>query len=96
MRRFLNNRISNYNNVGDKVDDFCEDCENRWLPLSRVWWDSTEKNIADIKRKDNGIFVIKKILSLINSILNSLKSNSIKVKELEERIKSLEDSKYEL
>ena len=88
MRRFLNNRISNYNNVGDKVDDFCEDCENRWLPFSRVWWDSTEKNIANIKRKDNGIFVIKKILSLINSISESIKDIYDKINVIEPPILS--------
>ena len=101
MRRFLNNRISNYNNVGDKVDDFCEDCENRWLPFSRVWWDSTEKNIADIKRKDNGIFVIKKILSLINSISESIKDiydkiNVIKPPILSEKLLELENDYLEV
>ena len=89
MRRFLNNRISNYNNVGDRVDDFCEDCENRWLPFSRVWWDSTEKNIADIKRKDNGIFVIKKILSLINSISESIKDIYDRINAIESPILSV-------
>ena len=101
MRRFLNNRISNYNNVGDKVDDFCEDCENRWLPFSRVWWDSTEKNIADIKRKDNGIFVIKKILSLINSISESIKDiydriNAIEPPTLSEKLIELENDYLEV
>ena len=101
MRRFLNNRISNYNNVGDKVDDFCEDCENRWLPFSRVWWDSTEKNIADIKRKDNGIFVIKKILSLINSISESIKDiydriNAIEPPILSEKLIELENDYLEV
>ena len=101
MRRFLNNRISNYNNVGDKVDDFCEDCENRWLPFSRVWWDSTEKNIADIKRKDNGIFVIKKILSLINSISESIKDiydriNVIEPPILSEKLLELENDYLEV
>ena len=101
MRRFLNNRISNYNNVGDKVDDFCEDCENRWLPFSRVWWDSTEKNIADIKRKDNGIFVIKKILSLINSISESIKDiydriNVIETPILSEKLLELENDYLEV
>ena len=94
--RFLNERRQNYNELGDKVDSFCEDCEKKWFPFSFLWWDDNKNNIADIKRKDNGILVINKILSLINSILNSLKSNDIKVKELEERIKTLEDSKYEL
>ena len=101
MRRFLNNRISNYNNVGDKVDDFCEDCENRWLPFSRVWWDSTEKNIANIKRKDNGIFVIKKILSLINSISESIKDiydriNVIEPPILSEKLIELENDYLEV
>ena len=101
MRRFLNNRISNYNNVGDKVDDFCEDCENRWLPFSRVWWDSTEKNIANIKRKDNGIFVIKKILSLINSISESIKDiydriNVIDSPILSEKLLELENDYLEV
>ena len=101
MRRFLNNRISNYNNVGDKVDDFYEDCENRWLPFSRVWWDSTEKNIADIKRKDNGIFVIKKILSLINSISESIKDiydriNVIELPILSEKLLELENDYLEV
>ena len=101
MRRFLNNRVSNYNNVGDKVYDFCEDCENRWLPFSRVWWDSTEKNIADIKRKDNGIFVIKKILSLINSISESIKDiydriNAIKPPILSEKLLELENDYLEV
>ena len=101
MRRFLNNRISNCNNVGDKVDDFCEDCENRWLPFSRVWWDSTEKNIADIKRKDNGIFVIKKILSLINSISESIKDiydriNVIEPPILSEKLLELENDYLEV
>ena len=101
MRRFLNNRISNYNNVGDKVDDFCKDCENRWLPFSRVWWDSTEKNIADIKRKDNGIFVIKKILSLINSISESIKDiydkiNVIETPTLSEKLIELENDYLEV
>ena len=101
MRRFLNNKLSNYNNVGDKVDDFCEDCENRWLPFSRVWWDSTEKNIADIKRKDNGIFVIKKILSLINSISESIKDiydriNVIEPPILSEKLIELENDYLEV
>ena len=101
MRNFLNNRISNYNNVGDKVDDFCEDCENRWLPFSRVWWDSTEKNIANIKRKDNGIFVIKKILSLINSISESIKDiydmiNAIEPPILSEKLIELENDYLEV
>ena len=101
MRRFLNNRVSNYNNVGDKVDDFCEDCENRRLPFSRVWWDSTEKNIADIKRKDNGIFVIKKILSLINSISESIKDiydriNVIELPILSEKLLELENDYLEV
>ena len=101
MRRFLNNRLSNYNNVGDKVDDFCEDRENRWLPFSRVWWDSTEKNIANIKRKDNGVFVIKKILSLINSISESIKDiydrlDSVKPIEIKEDIVKLKNDYLEV
>lgn len=93
---FLNERHSNYNEIGDKVDSFCKDCEKKWFPFSFLWWDDNKNNIADIKRKDNGILVINKILNLINSTLNSLKNNSNKIKELEERVKSLEDSKHEL
>ena len=71
--RFLNERRQNYNELGDKVDSFCEDCEKKWFPFSFLWWDDNKNNIADIKRKDNGILVINKILSLINSILSSIK-----------------------
>lgn len=73
MRNFLNSRHTNYNEIGDKVDSFCEDCEKKWFPFSFLWWDDNKKNIAGIKRKDNGILVIDKILSLINSILSSIK-----------------------
>ena len=71
--RFLNERRQNYNELGDKVDSFCEDCEKKWFPFSFLWWDDNKKNVADIERKDNGILVIDKILSVISSILSSIK-----------------------
>ena len=99
--RFLNERRQNYNELGDKVDSFCEDCEKKWFPFSFLWWDDNKNNIADIKRKDNGILVINKILSLINSISESIKDiydkiNVIEPPILSEKLLELENDYLEV